>query len=213
MRFSDIRSERHRASLGRARVRHRSTPTQRTTRPRIGQMQDFLTSKDLYHQGGNQTGVGAVVVAEVVVTGVFTSKGCARLGHGAFDEGVSNSGAHCGAATLGNYLGNRLGADQVVQNRGTRRSTDAATMAVVHQVLGLNWIGWVIWECAVEFRIQMIDLERQVCESGWRHEPTHAVGGVDDNLERAQRGDVDEAVQVLYEVVKNVGARERSGRC
>ncbi|KAG1649261.1 hypothetical protein GQR58_029159 [Nymphon striatum] len=195
MRFSDIRSERHRASLGRARVRHRSTPTQRTTRPRIGQMQDFLTSKDLYHQGGNQTGVGAVVVAEVVVTGVFTSKGCARLGHGAFDEGVSNSGAHCGAATLGNYLGNRLGADQV------------------HQVLGLNWIGWVIWECAVEFRIQMIDLERQVCESGWRHEPTHAVGGVDDNLERAQRGDVDEAVQVLYEVVKNVGARERSGRC
>ncbi|KAG1649260.1 hypothetical protein GQR58_029159 [Nymphon striatum] len=83
------------------------------------------------HEFATETGVGAVVVAEVVVTGVFTSKGCARLGHGAFDEGVSNSGAHCGAATLGNYLGNRLGADQVVQNRGTRRSTDAATMAVV----------------------------------------------------------------------------------
>ena len=57
----------------------------------------------------------------------------------------------------------------------------------VAQVLGLDRIGRVVREGAVELAVQDLEVDRQALEHGRHDEAAHAVGRVGHDLERAQR--------------------------
>ncbi len=76
----------------------------------------------------------------------------------------------------------------------------------VDQVLGLDRVGGVVRERAVELREQDLEVEGQLREHAGDDEAAHAVGGVGDDLERPQRREVDEATHVVGEVGEQVAA-------
>ena len=81
-----------------------------------------------------EPGVGAAVVAEVVVRRVLAAEDRAGLGHHLLDERVADRRADRRAAVLADDLGHRLRADQVVHDRLARvlgRGSPSATIAVV----------------------------------------------------------------------------------
>ena len=65
---------------------------------------------------GDRPGVGAPVVAEVVVRRVLAAEDRVGLGHHLLDERVADAGAHRLAAVLADHLGHGLRADQVVDD-------------------------------------------------------------------------------------------------
>ena len=72
------------------------------------------------------------------------------------------------------------------------------------QVLGLDRVGRVVRERAVELSVQDGQRERQPLEHAGDDEAAHAVGGVGHDRERLQRGRVDERAHVLSEGVEQV---------
>ena len=84
----------------------------------LGQRHAGLAELLEHHQRGDGAGVGAPVVAEVVVRRVLATEGGAGLGHHRLDEAVAHLGAHRRAAALAHDLGHRLRADAVVEDRG-----------------------------------------------------------------------------------------------
>ncbi len=70
-----------------------------------------------HEQRGDRAGVGAPVVAEVVVRGVLAAEDRAGLGHDLLDERVADARAHRNAAVLADDLGHRVRADEVVARR------------------------------------------------------------------------------------------------
>ncbi len=85
--------------------------------------------------------------------------------------------------------------------------------AQVPLVLGLDRIGRVVREGAVELRVQDLEVERQGVEHRRDHQAAHAVGGVDHHLERPERRRVDERADVVGEGAEQVerGAGARRG--
>ena len=91
----------------------------------------------------------------------------------------------------------------------------------VDEVLGLERVGLVVGEGAVELEVEGHDLERQRGQAGAGAEhggdrvAAHAVAGVDDDLERPDAGEVDQRAQeggVVGEQVALVdGAGTRAG--
>ena len=79
----------------------------------------------------------------------------------------------------------------------------------VDQVLGLDRVGGVVRERAVELAVQDLEVERQAVEHGGHDEAAHAVGGVGDDLQRPQGDDVDERADVGGEVGEQVDAADR----
>ena len=71
-------------------------------------------------------------------------------------------------------------------------------------VLGLDRVGRVVRERAVELAVHDLELERQALEHRRDDQAAHAVGGVGHDLAAAQRVDVDERAHV-------VGERRRAG--
>ena len=69
-----------------------------------------------HEQRGDDAGVGAEVVAEVVVRGVLAAEDRAGLGHHLLDERVPDARADRDAAELAHDLGDGLRADQVVHD-------------------------------------------------------------------------------------------------
>src|SRR5215210_3829094 len=53
-------------------------------------------------------------------------------------------------------------------------------------VLGLDRVGWMVGEGAVELEVHRYVLEREVLEDGWDHLACHAVSRVDHDLQRPQ---------------------------
>ena len=77
------------------------------------------------------------------------------------------------------------------------------------QVLGLDRVGRVVGERAVELGEEDLDREGQALEDDRHDQPAHAVGGVGDHLEGPQRGHVDEGDHVVGPLVEQVRARAR----
>ena len=74
----------------------------------------------------------------------------------------------------------------------------------VLEVLGLDRVGGMVRERPVELRKEDRQVERQVGEHGGDDGAAHPVGGVGDHAQRAQRVDVDERVDVLDVLGKQV---------
>ena len=83
----------------------------------------------------------------------------------------------------------------------------AATRAEVALVLGLDRVGGMVRERAVELGVQQIELDGKLLEHARDDEAAHAVRGVGDDLHRTQRADVDERVHMRDEVVEQVERR------
>jgi hypothetical protein len=83
----------------------------------------------------------------------------------------------------------------------------------VELVLGLDRISRVVGERAVELGEQHLEVERQPGERQGNDEPPHAVGGVGHDLERPQRRNIDERVQVLDERVDQRLGRQLAAAC
>ena len=87
----------------------------------------------------------------------------------------------------------------------------------VDEVGRVEGVGLVVGEGAVELEVERDDLERQLGQPGARAEhgrdgvAAHAVAGVDDDLERARAGEVDEAAQEGGVVTEQVARRHRAG--
>ena len=85
----------------------------------------------------------------------------------------------------------------------------------VAQVLRLERVGLVVREAAVELEVQRHQLDRQGFETGGAAEDRrhgvagHPVAGVDDHLQAASAGDVDEAAQVLGVAAQQVALLAR----
>ena len=73
-------------------------------------------------------------------------------------------------------------------------------------VLGLDRVGGVVRERAVELAVEDLEVERQPSNTAGHDEAAHAVGGVGHDLQRLQHRQVDERADV-------VGERRRAGRC
>ena len=71
-------------------------------------------------EGGQGTRIGPPEIVEIEVTRMFPAKDRAALSHHLLDVGVPNPRAQWGSTMLSNYLRNRLGGDQVVDNCGSR---------------------------------------------------------------------------------------------
>ncbi len=67
----------------------------------------------------------------------------------------------------------------------------------VDQVLRVERVGLVVGEGAVQLEVHRDELDRQAVEDGRHGVAAHAVAGVHRDLERADRGEVDEAEQVV----------------
>ena len=74
----------------------------------------------------------------------------------------------------------------------------------VHQVLGLDRVGRVVGEGAVELGEEDVDVEGEASEHHGHHQAAHAVGRVGHDLERAQRPDVDEGDDVVGPLLEQV---------
>ena len=87
----------------------------------------------------------------------------------------------------------------------------------VAQVLRLEGVRLVVGEGAVELEVERDDLERQLGQSGAGAEDgrdrvaAHAVARVDDDLERAPAGQVDQAAQERGVVAEQVALDDRAG--
>jgi hypothetical protein len=92
----------------------------------------------------------------------------------------------------------------------------------VAQVLGLDRIGWVVGERAIQFAVENLEVERQLGEHARRDVAAHAVRRVGDDLQRSKHRLVDEADDVLRELGEQIlaldgalcpgGRREALGR-
>ena len=71
------------------------------------------------------------------------------------------------------------------------------TSLEVHEVLGLNGVGRVVREGAVQFGVHDLEVKGQTGEDLGGHEATHAVSRVGHDLERTQLGGVNKGVDVL----------------
>ena len=86
----------------------------------------------------------------------------------------------------------------------------------VDEVGGVERVGLVVGERAVELEVERHDLEGQLGETRGRAEdrgdgvPAHAVAGVDDDLERARARQVDETAQEAGVVGEHVARRHRT---
>ncbi len=78
-------------------------------------------------------------------------------------------------------------------------------------VLGLDGVGRMVRERAVELAVEDIELEGQTGEHGGSDEATHPVGGVGHDLERSELRHVDERVDVVDEGRQGILAGRRSG--
>src|SRR4051812_3687003 len=86
---------------------------------RLAQLRERLVgaAQHLEHDHrGDDPGIRAPVVAEVVVAGVLTAEHSTRVGHDLLDERVPDPGPLRGAAHLADHLGDGLGADEVVDD-------------------------------------------------------------------------------------------------
>src|SRR6478752_3523306 len=87
----------------------------------------------------------------------------------------------------------------------------------VDEVGGVEGVGLVVREGAVELEVERDDLEWQLgqpaarAEHGRHRVAAHAVAGVDDDLERARTGQVDEAAQEGGVVTEQIARRHRAG--
>ncbi len=82
----------------------------------------------------------------------------------------------------------------------------------VDEILGFDRIGLVVRERPVELGVHDLEVERERLEDLRDDEPTHAVGGVGDDLERTERRDVDERADVIGERIEHVAAGQRAAR-
>jgi hypothetical protein len=87
----------------------------------------------------------------------------------------------------------------------------------VAEVLRLEWIGLVVRKGAVELEVERHDIEGQRVETGGRAEdrrdgvPAHSVPGVDDDLERPVRAEIDQRAKEPRVVRERVALRDRAG--
>ncbi len=81
----------------------------------------------------------------------------------------------------------------------------------VDEVGRVERVGLVVGEGAVELEVQGDDGERQSGEDGRDGVAAHAVARVDDDLQRADAGDVDERAQVGRVVLEGVAAGDGAG--
>lgn len=82
----------------------------------------------------------------------------------------------------------------------------------VDQVLRVERVGLVVGEGAVQLEVHRDELDRQTVEHGRHGVAAHAVAGVDGDLERADRGEVDQAEQVVGVAAQGVLLAEGAGR-
>jgi hypothetical protein len=79
-----------------------------------------------------------------------------------------------------------------------------------HEVRRVQGVGLVVGEGAVELEVQGYEGEGQAFEDGGDGVAAHAVARVDDDLEGADSGQVDECAQVCRVVVQRIGTGDRS---
>ena len=72
------------------------------------------------------------------------------------------------------------------------------------EVLGLDRVGGMVRERAVELAEEHLEVEREPGEDPGHHEPTHAVRGVGHDLQGPERGDVDERADVGGELGEEI---------
>ena len=77
----------------------------------------------------------------------------------------------------------------------------------IAQVLGLEGIGRMVREGAVELAVQHLELHGEAVEHGGDHQAAHAVRRVSHHLERAERGLVDEGPHVGGERAEQIERR------
>ena len=77
-------------------------------------------------------------------------------------------------------------------------------------VLGLDRIGGMVRERAVELAVHDLEVEREAVEHGGNDETAHAVGGVGHDLQRPERPDIDERTHVVGERAEHVAAGHRA---
>ena len=82
----------------------------------------------------------------------------------------------------------------------------------VAQVVGLDGVGLVIGEGAVELEVERDERERQTGEDRRRGESGHAVTGIDDHGQGPDTAQVDERVQVRDVVGEHVALGDASWR-
>lgn len=81
----------------------------------------------------------------------------------------------------------------------------------VHEVLRVEGVGLVVGEGAVEFEVHRYEVDGQVREDGGDGVAAHAVARVDDDLQRTDRGDVDQGQQVGRVVGEGVAPGDGAG--
>ena len=74
----------------------------------------------------------------------------------------------------------------------------------VDQVFWLDRVCWMVRKGPIELGKQMVNSERQICECSRCDQAAHAIGRIDDDLERFQRVDIDEAVEMSREVHEHI---------
>ena len=79
----------------------------------------------------------------------------------------------------------------------------------VLEVLGLDGVGRVVGEAAVELGVHQLDVERKALEHLGGHQSPHAVAGVGHHLERTEHRAVDERPHVVAELVQQVEGADR----
>jgi hypothetical protein len=176
-----------------------------------------------HDQGGDEPGVGPVVVAEVVVAGVLAAEHGVGLGHDLLDVGVAHPGADGvppSSRTTSGTAFEQIRLCRMVEP-GFLASMPLATRAVVREpgqelgllvdeehpvgvavegqadigadlehpglevalVLGLDRVGRMVREGAVELAVHDLDVEGQALEDLGGHVTAHAVGRVGHDLQ------------------------------
>ena len=78
-------------------------------------------------------------------------------------------------------------------------------------ILGLQRVGGVVGEAAVELAVHHLQLRVEALERCGHDQATHAVGNVGDHREGAEAVDVDEAAHVVNKLLEHVGGRHQTG--
>ena len=93
-------------------------------------------------------------------------------------------------------------------SKASPMSAPRASTAAFRSARFAGWMGSAGWlgNAAVELGVEDVDLEGEAGEDERHDEPAHAVGRVGHHLQRPERGDVDERVDVGDVVIEQVDA-------